>query len=224
MGNELIRGINFPANGVYHRLLETSLAAHDFASARVNPRQARRFAEGAGSLAKTDRVEAAMLARMGSLLELKADNSKSETLHDLKEMQTARQTLIKDRTAASARLKTAIHPLMKNQSALRLRQVELDLAQIDATIKTIITADKILSEKADILISMPRHCNDNCLCDADRNARTGLLEQKANRESGRSCTNLTPIRFSVMQASPASQGANGRAKSVSRAGEPVCEG
>ena len=69
----------FEATGVYHRLLEVSLAAHDFPFARVNPRQARRFAEGTGTLAKTDRVDAAMLARMGSLLELQADKPKSET-------------------------------------------------------------------------------------------------------------------------------------------------
>jgi len=46
----------FEATGVYHRLLEASLAVHDFPFVRVNPRQARRFAEGTGTLAKTDRV------------------------------------------------------------------------------------------------------------------------------------------------------------------------
>jgi transposase len=145
----------YEATGVYHRLLETSLAAHDLPFARVNPRQARRFAEGAGTLAKTDRVEAAMLARMGSLLELKADNPRSETLHNLKGMATARQALIKDRTAARARLNTATHPLLRKQATQRLRQVERDIAQIDATIETIIIDDKRLSEKAGILTSIP---------------------------------------------------------------------
>jgi transposase len=79
----------FEATGVYHRLLETSLAGHDFPFARVNPRQARRFAEGTGTLAKTDCVDAVMLAKMGSLLELKADKPKSEMLHNLKGMTTA---------------------------------------------------------------------------------------------------------------------------------------
>jgi transposase len=145
----------FEATGVYHRLLETSLAAHDFPFARVNPRQARRVAEGTGTLAKTDRVDAVMLAKMGSLLELKADKPKSEMLHNLKGMTTARQALIKDRTAARARLATATYPLLRKQATLRLRQVERDIAQIDATIETIITADKTLSEKAYILISIP---------------------------------------------------------------------
>ena len=145
----------FEATGIYHRLLEISLAEHDFSFARVNPRQARRFAEGTGTLAKTDRVDAAMLARMGSLLELKADKPKSEMLHNLKGMETARQALIKDRTAARARLKTATFPLLRKQSNLRLRQIERDITQIDAAIETTITADKVLSQKADILVSIP---------------------------------------------------------------------
>ncbi len=145
----------FEATGVYHRMLEVSLAAHDFPFARVNPRQARRFAEGTGTLAKTDRVDAAMLARMGSVLELPADKPKSEMLHNLKGMTTARQALIKDRTAARARLATATYPLLRKQATLRLRQVERDIAQIDAAIETIITSDKTLCEKAAILISIP---------------------------------------------------------------------
>jgi len=145
----------FEATGIYHRLLETSLAEHGFSFARVNPRQARRFAEGTGTLAKTDRVDAVMLARMGSLLELQADKPKSEMLYNLKGMATARQALIKDRTAAKARLATATYPLLRKQATLRLRQVERDIAQIDVTIEAIITSDKILSEKAEILISIP---------------------------------------------------------------------
>lgn len=145
----------FEATGVYHRLLEVNLASHDIPFARVNPRQARRFAEGTGTLAKTDRVDAAMLARMGALLELKADKPKSEMLHNLKGLETARQALIRDRTAARARLATATYPLLRKQATRRLRQVDRDIAQIDTTIEAVITADKILSEKADILVSIP---------------------------------------------------------------------
>jgi transposase len=74
--------IVFEATGVYHRLLETCLAKHNIPFVRVNPRQARRFCEGTGQLAKTDRVDAKMLAKMGALLELEATQPKSKTLHD----------------------------------------------------------------------------------------------------------------------------------------------
>jgi transposase len=60
----------FEATGAYHRKLEAALSASDTAFAKVNPRQARRFAEATGRLAKTDRVDATMLAKMGAVLEL----------------------------------------------------------------------------------------------------------------------------------------------------------
>jgi len=145
----------FEATGVYHRLLESSLAEHGFPFSMVNPRQARRFAEGTGALAKTDRVDASMLARMGSLLELNADAPRCEILRDLRDMETARQALIRDRTAARARLSVATHPLLRKQATQRLRHIERDIAKVDATIETIIRANETLSRKVDILTSIP---------------------------------------------------------------------
>ena len=174
--------IVFEATGIYHRLLETTLATHNIAFARVNPRQARRFCEGTGQLAKTDRVDAAMLARMGALLELKADQPKSETLHDLKQLTTARLALIKDRTAAKARLAATTHSLLSRQIERRLKQIERDLSQVSEAIDAIVAADRELRLRADILISipgiapsqafsMPCQATDNSLCDSDRDAR-----------------------------------------------------
>ena len=51
-----------------YRAFERALGAARVPFAKVNPRQARRFAEATGKLAKTDRLDAAMLARMGALL------------------------------------------------------------------------------------------------------------------------------------------------------------
>lgn len=145
----------FESTGVYHRLIETALAQHGISFARVNPRQARRFCEGAGQLAKTDRVDAAMLARMGALLELKADQPKSETLQDLKQLATARQGLLKDRTAAKARLAATTHSLLSQQIKRRLKQIERDLTQVAQAIDAIVAADEDLAARAEILTSIP---------------------------------------------------------------------
>ncbi|GCE90384.1 hypothetical protein MSKU15_1985 [Komagataeibacter diospyri] len=59
----------FEPTGPYHRTLEKRLAAVGIPQVKVNPRQARRFAEATGKLAKTDRVDALMLARYGALLD-----------------------------------------------------------------------------------------------------------------------------------------------------------
>ena len=79
----------FEATGAYHRSLEATLARYEYPFVKVNPRQARRFAEATGKLAKTDRVDAAMLAKMGAVLDLPAQEPKSENINILRELLTA---------------------------------------------------------------------------------------------------------------------------------------
>jgi len=49
----------------------------------VNPKQARRFAQASGKLAKTDRVDCEMLAKMGAALQLVPKPICAENLYDL---------------------------------------------------------------------------------------------------------------------------------------------
>jgi len=97
--------IVYEPTGAYHRALEQALAAKGLPLAKVNPRQARRFAEATGKLAKTDRADAAMLARMGLALAPDTRPLPSQILRDLKELHLARQALMKDWTAAKNREK-----------------------------------------------------------------------------------------------------------------------
>jgi len=145
----------FVFTGVYHRLFETGLAEHVISFARVNRRQARRFCEGAGQLAKTDRVDAAMLAKRGAVPELKADRPKSEALHDLKQFATARLAGIEDRTAAKARLAATTHKLRTLQIKRRLKQIERDLYQVADEIDSIVATDEDLAAPTEILTSIP---------------------------------------------------------------------
>ena len=79
----------FEPTGPYHRLSEKTLAAANIAMIKLNPRRAWRFVEAIGRLAKTDRVHAAMLARLGATLDLQALPPKSEMLHDVRELRVA---------------------------------------------------------------------------------------------------------------------------------------
>ncbi len=58
------------ASGRYERPVMAALTAAGVDFARVNPRQARDFARAMGRLARTDRVDAEVLARMGRALGL----------------------------------------------------------------------------------------------------------------------------------------------------------
>jgi transposase len=145
----------FEATGAYHRGLEAVLAKHKHPFAKVNPKQARRFAEATGRLAKTDRVDAAMLAKMGAVLDLPVQEPKSESINILRELLTARRALTKDNTKAKTRAQTTVHTVLKIQIKARQKQITMQINQIDKIIAEMIGLDEILSRKFAILISIP---------------------------------------------------------------------
>jgi transposase len=147
--------IIFEATGAYHCQLERVLCTHIIPFVKVNPKQARRFAQASGKLAKTDRVDCEMLAKMGAALQLMPKPFTAENLYDLKELLPARRALIKDRTAAKARKATVINALIKQQLEKRLRQIKNDIAKIDALMLDVAREDQYMSERLDILFSIP---------------------------------------------------------------------
>jgi len=150
-----VKRVVFEPTGPYHRPLERALDAAGLPVAKVNPRQARRFAEAAGKLVKTDRVDAAMLARMGELLELPPRPSVSQTIAELKELHLARAALIKDRTAAKNRAKAITLPLLERQNKKRFAEIDVKLEEIDAAIEKLIKDDAPLARRFEILLSIP---------------------------------------------------------------------
>ena len=102
IGEEVER-IVYEPTGHYVKPLERALADAGLPAVKVNPTRARRFAEAVGLLAKTDAVDAAMLAQMGYQLDLKPTPRPSQAVETLKELCLARRALIKDRTAARNR-------------------------------------------------------------------------------------------------------------------------
>lgn len=155
LGEGEVARVVYEPTGPYHRGLERALAGAGLPLAKVNPRQARRFAEATGKLAKTDRADAAMLARMGALLEPEPRPVASEMLEKLRELHLARRALVKDRTAARNRQKVLSLPLLKRQNAARLKQIESQLAAIDRELEALIAFEPELARRFDILRSIP---------------------------------------------------------------------
>jgi len=150
-----VERVVFEPTGPYHRSFERALGKAGLPISKINPRHARRFAEATGSLAKTDRVDAAMLARMGMLLEPDTRLIISETLDQLRDLSLARQALIKDRTAAKNRQKVLRIGLLRRQNIQRLKQIEGQLAAIHSAIETLVQGNEDLKLRANILVSIP---------------------------------------------------------------------
>lgn len=147
--------IVFEPTGPYHRLLEQSLTKAGIAIIKVNPRYARRFAEATGELAKTDRIDAALLARMAAVLDLQVRPARSEIHHDLRELSVARQGLIKDRIAACNREQVAQNAIVRRQLKGRLRQIAKQIDEIERAMAAIVAADEMLARRQEILASIP---------------------------------------------------------------------
>jgi len=147
--------IVYEPTGPYPRGMEEALAKAGHALVKVNPRQARRFAEATGTQAKTDRVDAMLLARMGLALDLPPRPVRGELMNEFRELHVARLALIKDRTATGNRANTAAISLIRRQAKARLAIIEKQLAEIDETIAARITDDPELAGRLEILTSIP---------------------------------------------------------------------
>jgi transposase len=97
----------FEASGGYERPLMAALEAKGLAYARVNPRQAREFARATGRLAKTDKVDARVLAEMGRALELAPTIPVDPVRRRLAELVARREDLVAAITAETNRLAQA---------------------------------------------------------------------------------------------------------------------
>jgi transposase len=155
LANFTISRVVFEPTGPYHHAFERQLAEAGLPLAKANPRQARRFAEAVGRNAKTDAVDAAMLARLAALLEPPVRPVMSQVLDDMKELIVARRALVKDRIAAHQRDGVRRSVLLKRQAAQRLAQIERQVAAIDAALRARLATDPTLKARFDILASIP---------------------------------------------------------------------
>ncbi len=101
------------ATGRYERLAATSIAAGGIPVAVVNPRQARDFAKAMGRLAKTDKIDAFVLARFAGAVEPKASAIPDEEAVALQGILARRRQLIEMLVAENNRLQMAPKALEK---------------------------------------------------------------------------------------------------------------
>lgn len=150
-----VERIVYEPTGAFHRGFEEALSAAGLPIAKVNPLQARRFAQACGVRAKTDKADARSLATMGQALQPQLYTVPSEKLRDLKELQVVRQALIKDGTAAKNRQKSLSLPLSKKQNTMRLHQIERDLKAIEEAMLKLVANDTAMARTFDIVCSIP---------------------------------------------------------------------
>jgi transposase len=143
------------ATGGYQRPVVAALQAAQHTVAVVNPRQVRDFARGLGILAKTDRLDARVIARFGQHAEPRPAEVRSEKQAELEELVTRRRQLVELRTAEKNRLETATTQTVRQNIRQLVEQLDAQIAQLEQAIEQSIHSDAKLATKAALLVTVP---------------------------------------------------------------------
>ena len=145
----------FEATGKYHRHLHRALTQAGLPCAMINPRKSRYFAEALGELAKSDAIDARMLALYAMRLEPAVNAPASQTAEELKELVAARRAAVDDRTAVSNQIGNTSCRRLEQLLRKRLAQINREVSTITQWITAMIKADEGLTRRYKIILSMP---------------------------------------------------------------------
>lgn len=141
------------ATGGYQTPLLLALAEAELPVSLVNPKQVRYFAKGVGKLAKTDQIDAQLLALFAEQVEPRLTIIPSDEQMALSALVRRREQIIEMLNAEKNRLETAHHSikpsLEKNISWFETQLQEID-DDLDTTLKS-----SVLWEKAQLLETIP---------------------------------------------------------------------
>ncbi len=142
------------ATGAYHQAVTAALGAAGVPVAVVNPRQVRRFAESVGQLAKTDRLDAALLARFAATVRPAAQPLPDAATQELAALVDRRRQLVEMLTMERNRLAVArrsVQPSVRQT----IKALERALAALEDETDRWIQGSPLWRAQEDLLTSVP---------------------------------------------------------------------
>ncbi len=142
------------ATGGLERPLMEALQQGGLPVARVQPRRVRAFAYAAGLLAKTDRLDARLLAQFGRNLMPSALPRPDETRQEARDLLARRSQLLEIRIAESNRLGTA-SCCVREHIQRHLEWLDEEIANLEKEIEERMNASDELRQQRELLQSVP---------------------------------------------------------------------
>ena len=181
-------GIIVEATGGLEVPLVAELSAADLPVVVVNPRQVREFGRASGRLAKTDRMDAQLLADFGATMRPEARPLPDACLRELRALVTRRRQLIGMQTQERNRRRQAperVVPQIQEHLVLLGEQV----AQLDRDIAALMESNAVWRAQAELLRTIPAAHHSRCRSHPHRHidrppARTGEGPPQGDRRSG----------------------------------------
>jgi transposase len=141
------------ATGGYERDLVAELLQAGLNVVVANPRQVRNFARGIGKLAKTDAIDADVLARFAQVVQPKPRPRLSGQTEALADLVTRRRQLTDLLTQETNRLPMARHATVRKSLQKSIRTFEQQIIALDKVIRDNIDSDDNLRRKDEIVQS-----------------------------------------------------------------------
>lgn len=138
--------------GYEGRLLDAMLAAKK-PVARINPRQGKNFARALGVEAKTDKIDARVLARFGHAIEPKVMAVTDEHTKAVDELVRRRRDLVDTRSAEMTR-KKLVSPRIQQAIQRHIDFLDQEIDELDRSIEEVTSQSAKLSGKAKLLRSV----------------------------------------------------------------------
>jgi transposase len=142
------------ASGGYEAALVSELVARGQEVALVNPTRVRAFARAEGILAKTDKIDAGVIARFGATMKPQARARREAEQVALNEQITRRRQLVLMLTAEKNRLHTA-SAVMQAHIANHITWLQTEIETLEAQISQAIKANPVWAETAKRVDSVP---------------------------------------------------------------------
>lgn len=143
------------ATGGLERTIVKKLTAKKFDVSVVNPRQIRDFAKAAGKLAKTDAIDARVIALFAQRMNPRIAVPLSKTQQKLKDLTSRRRQLSADIVREQNRLSSAYDKDVQSMISKMIKLLEKQMMTLESKIKAVIQSDELMQRRAKILTSVP---------------------------------------------------------------------
>jgi transposase len=154
-----LKGINprlivMEATGGLELALKSGLDEAELPVAVVNPKRIRDYGRSLGELAKTDKIDAKVMAHFAAKMEPPPQPPRDKAERDLDNLVTRRNQLSDMRTAEKNRVKDYLDQAVKRDIQDHIRWLEGKITDLDKEIKQRINQNPVFSEKARLYKSM----------------------------------------------------------------------
>jgi transposase len=150
-----IAAIGLEPSGGYERGLMRALLAANMPVRQINPFRLRQFANASGVLAKTDRLDARLIASFIAIMPVRPAQRPAPVAERLAEILKVRRQLSNEKIAAENAAGMLENAMLQRLSRRRISRLATDIDMLDAHLVEIVSVDPALAHRYRVLTSMP---------------------------------------------------------------------